>query len=966
MNHCICSHIFYNLPCSSEYLKVMKDCKLVFFLFVSSMNFILLSAQGPVICIDATWSLYEESCYKMFDTLKTWHNAEDHCKTFGGHLVSIESAAENTFVHSLLTISIKLYWIGLSTTDSVQTTTSDWKWSDGTVFSYANWDRFEDGGCVDIRRGSGKMISYACTYEDPFLCEVSHKAVTCPALSFNDPQVNIIDCDSSIDASVTTTCRFECNVGYGLQGDEERTCQSDGKWSGTDGQWCKVVTCTALSFGGSNGKITGCTTDIDPEYSAVCKFECDVGYELQDDEERTCQEDGQWSGTDGQWCKVVTCTTLSFGGSNGKITGCTIDIDPEYSAVCKFECDVGYELQGDEERTCQDDGEWSGTDGQWCKVVTCSALSFGDSNGKITGCITDIDLEFSTVCRFECYMGYELQGEEERTCQENGFWSGTGGQSCKIISCSELSFEGTIECAPENSLDFRTACFFTCPVGEFVVSGNQLRNCQADGQWSGIAPVCGTITCQALTFPDGSVVCDPPDAIDYNTKCSFICPSGYEPDVSGLTMTCELDKNWSGSMPSSCLPVDCGPYPNIENGDSVCDGTTYQKTCSVTCNLGYKEKNSQSQCMADGQWSDPPLECSRILCPDRDFSNQPGSINCNPPGFGYPSTCRFTCVDGYRLKGRETLTCQEDGMWNDIQPTCLDVYCQRLSLGDGTVSCPGGLGYASKCTFKCNFPMTLYGEQETTCLANEQWSSPVPECKLFDPKCEDAIAPTTCVDNCETNVDCEESEVCCQSSCGLTCNKVKVDKKKPFLNLDKKTALLLILANSKRRPRPPPPPVCPVCNINACVRAVCPTYLNAICKTSCNGCREHFFNPYNLRYDIVRQCKCPPNIPPNPHCGGYMCNGVRCANSLQAQCRVYGCGPMCYLQFFDRFGRRVPCKQKATCQPGINSIGLCPRGCLGASCPKYPEAHCRVLCPGCSAQFYDQRTNLAIVDCIEI
>ncbi|XP_077975435.1 E-selectin-like isoform X3 [Styela clava] len=838
MNHCICSHIFYNLPCSSEYLKVMKDCKLVFFLFVSSMNFILLSAQGPVICIDATWSLYEESCYKMFDTLKTWHNAEDHCKTFGGHLVSIESAAENTFVHSLLTISIKLYWIGLSTTDSVQTTTSDWKWSDGTVFSYANWDRFEDGGCVDIRRGSGKMISYACTYEDPFLCEVSHKAVTCPALSFNDPQVNIIDCDSSIDASVTTTCRFECNVGYGLQGDEERTCQSDGKWSGTDGQWCKVVTCTALSFGGSNGKITGCTTDIDPEYSAVCKFECDVGYELQDDEERTCQEDGQWSGTDGQWCKV--------------------------------------------------------------------------------------------------------------------------------ISCSELSFEGTIECAPENSLDFRTACFFTCPVGEFVVSGNQLRNCQADGQWSGIAPVCGTITCQALTFPDGSVVCDPPDAIDYNTKCSFICPSGYEPDVSGLTMTCELDKNWSGSMPSSCLPVDCGPYPNIENGDSVCDGTTYQKTCSVTCNLGYKEKNSQSQCMADGQWSDPPLECSRILCPDRDFSNQPGSINCNPPGFGYPSTCRFTCVDGYRLKGRETLTCQEDGMWNDIQPTCLDVYCQRLSLGDGTVSCPGGLGYASKCTFKCNFPMTLYGEQETTCLANEQWSSPVPECKLFDPKCEDAIAPTTCVDNCETNVDCEESEVCCQSSCGLTCNKVKVDKKKPFLNLDKKTALLLILANSKRRPRPPPPPVCPVCNINACVRAVCPTYLNAICKTSCNGCREHFFNPYNLRYDIVRQCKCPPNIPPNPHCGGYMCNGVRCANSLQAQCRVYGCGPMCYLQFFDRFGRRVPCKQKATCQPGINSIGLCPRGCLGASCPKYPEAHCRVLCPGCSAQFYDQRTNLAIVDCIEI
>nr|XP_039261820.1 P-selectin-like [Styela clava] len=476
-------------------------------------------------------------------------------------------------------------------------------------------------------------------------------------------------------------------------------------------------------------------------------------------------------------------------------------------------------------------------------------------------------------------------------------------------------------------------------------------------------PVCGAVMCQPLTFPAGSVARDPPNTIDYGTECSFECEPGYEPDVPGLTMTCEADQNWSGNMPTSCQPVNCGNYPDIINGESKCEDTTYQKTCSVECRPGFREKNSQSQCMADGQWSDPPLECERIVCLELDFSNQPGLMACNPSGFSYPSTCSFRCKDGYELKGSETLTCQENGMWDDIEPTCLDVFCPELSLEGGTVDCSDGWEYSSECTFKCNFPLILYGEDEITCRANGQWSALVPKCKLFDPRCEDALEPSTCVDNCETNSDCKESELCCKSSCGLTCKKIKDDTKKPFLNLNKAAVLALLLANGNRRQRPASRPVCPRCNVNACSHTSCPTFLNAVCRTSCNGCRAYFINPSNLKHDITSRCTCPPGSQPNHYCGGYMCNGVGCANFPQAQCRVYGCGQTCYLQFFDRFGRRLPCREKTTCQPGINSIGLCTRGCLGASCPKYPEAHCRVLCPGCPAQFYNQITNQPILDC---
>ena len=66
--------------------------------------------------------------------------------------------------------------------------------------------------------------------------------------SLTDPNIGMINCSMEDDRvpSYEDTCSFTCNTGYELTGNDTRTCQSDGIWSGTEmmcrrGKHCTVV-----------------------------------------------------------------------------------------------------------------------------------------------------------------------------------------------------------------------------------------------------------------------------------------------------------------------------------------------------------------------------------------------------------------------------------------------------------------------------------------------------------------------------------------------------------------------------------------------------------------------------------------------------------------------------------------------------------------------------------------------------
>ena len=66
----------------------------------------------------------------------------------------------------------------------------------------------------------------------------SHISVACSSLS--TPNYGTISCSLGNDGvpSYEDTCSFTCNTGYELTGSDTRTCQSDGNWSGSD-QVCR-------------------------------------------------------------------------------------------------------------------------------------------------------------------------------------------------------------------------------------------------------------------------------------------------------------------------------------------------------------------------------------------------------------------------------------------------------------------------------------------------------------------------------------------------------------------------------------------------------------------------------------------------------------------------------------------------------------------------------------------------------
>ena len=68
-----------------------------------------------------------------------------------------------------------------------------------------------------------------------------HKlCLTVPCTSLTDPNNGVVYCSLGDDgiSSFEDTCDFTCNTGYELTGSDTRTCQSDGNWSGTESM-CK-------------------------------------------------------------------------------------------------------------------------------------------------------------------------------------------------------------------------------------------------------------------------------------------------------------------------------------------------------------------------------------------------------------------------------------------------------------------------------------------------------------------------------------------------------------------------------------------------------------------------------------------------------------------------------------------------------------------------------------------------------
>merc|ERR1712088_282060 len=142
----------------------------------------LASAKCRKTC-PAGWQQHNARCYKLVETEMTWADAEKHCLSLCGNLVSISDAGEDSFVHSLKKKNENLWIGGL---DSVKE--GLWLWSDGRKMVYTSWhqwtkagvpvkepNNFGPGGqqCLQMYgsgSGTGKWDDFQCTAKRASVC----------------------------------------------------------------------------------------------------------------------------------------------------------------------------------------------------------------------------------------------------------------------------------------------------------------------------------------------------------------------------------------------------------------------------------------------------------------------------------------------------------------------------------------------------------------------------------------------------------------------------------------------------------------------------------------------------------------------------------------------------------------------------------------------------------------------------
>lgn len=123
---------------------------------------------------------YNGHDYLFVTTPKTWHEAQQHCKTIGYHLVTINDASEESFLETQESYrGLRQWWIGY-TDASIE---GIWIWADGSS-SYTNWaptqpdnDRGEQDCGVDRWSGS-QWDDEQCWVPHPFVCESEFAATS--------------------------------------------------------------------------------------------------------------------------------------------------------------------------------------------------------------------------------------------------------------------------------------------------------------------------------------------------------------------------------------------------------------------------------------------------------------------------------------------------------------------------------------------------------------------------------------------------------------------------------------------------------------------------------------------------------------------------------------------------------------------------------------------------------------------
>ena len=119
------------------------------------------------------WAEFAGHCYQPKTEKRSWSEAKADCMiNKGGHLASIHSEAEYSFVSKFLTSS---FWIGGQTDYHSYGGSGSWTWSDRSVWDFTKWySRPSNYGgqlCLASQMNMG-WTGTDCASKNPYMCKI--------------------------------------------------------------------------------------------------------------------------------------------------------------------------------------------------------------------------------------------------------------------------------------------------------------------------------------------------------------------------------------------------------------------------------------------------------------------------------------------------------------------------------------------------------------------------------------------------------------------------------------------------------------------------------------------------------------------------------------------------------------------------------------------------------------------------
>ncbi|KAM4861660.1 C4b-binding protein alpha chain-like isoform 6-T7 [Thomomys bottae] len=406
----------------------------------------------------------------------------------------------------------------------------------------------------------------------------------------------------------------------------------------------------------------------------VLKYTCHLGYSRKSSNlNMICRADGTWEYD--EFCVKKRCQ------NPGDIRNGHVEVKTDFSfgSQIHFSCLEGYNLIGSTTSFCdiQDKGvDWSDPL-PVCVSVMCEPPPV-ISNGKHSGGEEDIFTYGSSVT-YSCDPNFSLIGNASISCsvvnKNTSVWK-PDPPTCKKIICPQPDIpHGDIISGFASIYTYKHSIMYTCHKG-FVLRGNSVISCEADGLWNPSPPTCEPNGCLGLPIIPRASWTEShklrrENVYQPGTTLFYRCNIGFKPAHNGHTsVTCQKDFKWSQFK--GCKKVCC-PALTVQNVQTIQHTEThldngcayfYEDVVSYTCN---GKEMPLATCQADGTWYPKTPSCAHSCDFPPEIAH--GEYKLSSSTFYNRREALYSCEKGYHLVGEAKLTCSQ-WQWSPAAPKC--------------------------------------------------------------------------------------------------------------------------------------------------------------------------------------------------------------------------------------------------------------------------------------------------------